>query len=109
MALRLSWFAICASWSESSCWSVLEFCINPGDGVVVLFVGFDGDEEACKMGGDITIVGLSDTVLLSFSAEGKAELSAGERSRSSVGSDRSDKSAGRSDSVSRDEGLACAR
>jgi hypothetical protein len=85
----------------------LEFCIKLGDGVVVLFVGFDGDGEAGKNGGDIIIEGLSDTILLSFDAEGKAELSAGERSRSSVGSDRSDKSAGRSDSVRSEGELPC--
>ena len=85
----------------------MEFCIKLGDGVVVLFVGFDGDGEAGKNGGDIIIEGLSDTILLSFDAEGKAELSAGERSRSSVGSDRSDESAGRSNSVPRGGGLAC--
>jgi hypothetical protein len=47
-----------------------------GVAVVVLFVGFDGDETG-TVGGDIIIVGLSDTGRLSPSAKGKTELSAG--------------------------------
>ena len=46
----------------------------------MLFVGFDGNWEAI-------IDGLLDVVFLSSSTDGKAEVSDGDSSRSSVGSD----------------------
>jgi hypothetical protein len=48
-----------------------------GVAIVVLFVGFDGDEEAGRMGGDIIVDGLLDEEPLPWSAEGKVELSPG--------------------------------
>ena len=54
-----------------------------GVAVVVLFVGFDGD----TVGRDMIIDGLLGTERLSPGAEGKTTLSAGEKSKSSVGKD----------------------
>jgi hypothetical protein len=77
-----------------------------GVAVIVLLVGFDGDEEAGRLGGDTTIDGLPDMALI---PEGKAELSAGERSRSSVGSDGLDVAVGSRVSAPTEAALECVR
>jgi hypothetical protein len=64
----------------------LEFGIKLGFADIVLFVGFNEDGEAEMPGGDMVIDGLPDVVFPS-NAVGKAELSDGDSSRSSVGRD----------------------
>jgi hypothetical protein len=78
-----------------------------GVAIAVLLVGFDGD-EAGRLGRETVMDGPLDVVFFSSSAEGKAELSAGERRRSSIGTDGLDEAAGRSLSASSGRGLGCA-
>jgi hypothetical protein len=56
-----------------------------GAAIVVLLVGFDGDEDDARLGGEAKEWWFPVTISLSSSTDGKAELSAGERSRSPVG------------------------
>lgn len=79
--------AICASCSDNSCWSALEFETNPGVAIVVLFVGFEGVDVAGRVGGAMIIDGTLEIALFSPRTEGSVELSEGESRRSSVGSD----------------------